>query len=240
MENFLPPPIHSFFQLIKLYYCIKFPVSIIDKKKISRNRQRFFSSLTFFVRVSNLTYLKKYKCIETIESKPHLNISTISKSTFGGISIYTGFRPVEKENKTTVCPTSPLDFEWNVTIHERARVFGPSRRENKTRRRDFNGTNGHGNFAHRESDEERFEKLGRLLLTNEASLIENCLKLPLLITITRVATVVSNSIRESYNVIDTQNDFLYRVKRKLAQQIKYQLETVDRFARRFALSCPPF
>lgn len=118
--------------------------------------------------------------------------------------------------------------------------FRASRRENKTRRRDFNGTNGHGNFAHRESDEERFEKLGRLLLTNEASLIENCLKLPLLITITRVATVVSNSIRESYNVIDTQNDFLYRVKRKLAQQIKYQLETVDRFARRFALACPPF
>lgn len=54
--------------------------------------------------------------------------------------------------------------------------FRASRRENKTRRRDFNGTNGHGNFAHRESDEERFEKLGRLLLTNEASLIENRLK----------------------------------------------------------------
>lgn len=57
--------------------------------------------------------------------------------------------------------------------------FRASRRENKTRRRDFNGTNGHGNFAHRESDEERFEKLGRLLLTNEASLIENRLKLQL-------------------------------------------------------------
>lgn len=81
--------------------------------------------------------------------------------------------------------------------------------------------------VHRESGRD-FEKLGRLLLINEAWLIENCLKL--LITMSRGSQRwQQNSFRiRSARVtiaIDTQNDFLYHVKRKhggVRQLFKYQ------------------
>lgn len=100
---------------------IKFPVSIIHKKKISQTcHQRFFSSLTFSSLVDfsiSLLFKKKKRNVskQSRASQPRLNISTISKSTFGGISIYT-LSP-DRGRKQNRLPHIDARME-RITIHE--------------------------------------------------------------------------------------------------------------------------
>ena len=147
----LPPPPSITYKTVLLYQISR--IDYIKYKIYTKNsskNQRFFSSLIFSSlvhRISKLAYLKKYINVsrqleERINhGQSYLRIySIISKSIFGGISIYAVyFRSIEEENKT-VCPISVPDFEWNVRVRERARVFGPPRGRGN-RRRDFNGTN---------------------------------------------------------------------------------------------------
>lgn len=146
----LPPPPSITYKTVLLYQIsridyIKYKIYI----KNSSKNQRFFSSLIFSSlvhRVSKLTYLKKYINVSrqskelTTDNRIYVYIRLFQNqhsAEYQYTSVY--FRPIEEENKT-VCPISVPDFEWNVRVRERARVFGPPRGRGN-RRRDFNGTN---------------------------------------------------------------------------------------------------
>lgn len=118
MENFPSLSIHFF----KLYYQIvisNFPYRLYIKRKfLKRATKGFFLRLLFHYSSTFQSHLFKKKrnvSKQSRASQPRLNISTISKSTFGGISIYT-LSP-DRGRKQNRLPRIDARME-RITIHE--------------------------------------------------------------------------------------------------------------------------